>query len=152
VSKIQANPAVSSSEIIKFDGPGDHTLNASVDGSCKITNGVPYTVVAKGGIETNGLDAKLRYTIEGTSPSMGMKCTIGPGSGYGISSDKTIGFLNVVPLTIKPDREATADLPLRNGAELILDQAKSDAAKQLAQGGVTLTGTVTYRLFIECPK
>jgi hypothetical protein len=142
VSKIQANPAVSSSETIKFDGQGDHTLNASVDGNCKITNGVPYTVVAKGGIETDGLDAKLRFTIEGTSPSMGMKCTIGPGSGYGMS----------VPLTIKPDREATADLPLRNGAELILDQAKSDAAKQLAQGGVTLTGTITYRLFIECPK
>jgi hypothetical protein len=141
-AKIQANRVSVSGDVIKFDGKGEQTLNAGVNGNCSMTGGLPFTVPARGSIETDGLDAQLRYTIEGTTPSISMKCQFGPGTGSGMS----------MPVPIKPDREATVNIPLRNGAEISLDQAKGPGAQMLAQGGMRVSGKATFRLFIECPK
>lgn len=140
-SKIQSNRVSVSGDMIKFDGQGEYTMSFGVDGNCIIT-GVPFTVAARGSIETDGLDAQLRYTIEGTFPAISTKCQAG--------EEWLTGMSDSIP--IKPDSEVTVNLPLRNGAELSLDQANNPKAKIMAQFGFRFSGKETFRLFIECPR
>jgi hypothetical protein len=128
-----------SGDVIRFEGQGQQTNDGRVEGNCKF-NGFPYELPAKATIESDGLDAQIRYTVEGTVPSLGMRCTIpGQGSGYGFSMPVPINNNTNVPVT---------NLPLRDGAEIVSDMANTQAAGIVAQGGVQMSGKVKIRLVL----
>ena len=136
-AEILTSSASGSTERFRLEGQGQQTNNATVDGNCSFTGGVPYNLPAKISIDTDGLTAEVTYELTGTPPSIAIKCTIpGAGSGYGMS----------LPVQIDSGKVPVAKMPLKNGAEVVFDMAQSEAAKILAGGGVTLTGTATVRL------
>ncbi len=126
-----------SNDRFQFTGQGQQTNNAAVDGNCAFTAGVPYNLPAKVTVDTDGLNAEVTYELSGKPPSLGMKCKIpGAGSGYGMS----------IPVQIDSGKVPIAKLPLKDGAEVVMDMAQSEAAKILAGGGVSLTGTATVTI------
>jgi hypothetical protein len=131
-----------SGDLIKLDGEGTQTTDAKVEGSCRFTGGVPYTLTARGSIETDGLEAQIRLTIEGKGPSLFVECEVqGAGKGHGMS----------LPVKLKSDNVPVINLPLKNGAEQVLDQSTGEAAKMMAQAGAKLSGQAKIRLIL-CEK
>lgn len=126
-----------SGEMIKLTGEGKQTNNATVEGNCKFTGGLPFTLTARATIETDGLDAQIHLSIEGTHPSVAMECTMPGGTGRGMSIPVNVGGGNVPVI----------NLPLENGAEKVFDQSMG----QMAQGPVRITGTSKIRLIL-CEK
>lgn len=157
--QMPANPAVSaenvenrgqvpmsrvsvSGEMIKLDGEGKQTTNATLEGYCRFTGGLPFTLTARGSIETDGLDAQVRLTIEGNAPSLSAECNVpGAGKGHGFS----------MPVTLKSDKVPVINLPLKNRAEKVFDQSTGEGARILAQAGAKLTGQGKLRLIL-CDK
>ena len=126
-----------SNDRFRFTGQGQQTNNASVDGNCRITSGVPYNLPATVTVDTDGLTADITYELSGKPPSIAMKCTIpGAGSGYGMS----------IPVQVETGKVPVAKMPLKDGAEIVMDMAQSEAAKIVAAGGVTMSGTATVTI------
>ena len=99
---------------------------------------MPSTLSARGSVETDGLDARVHYAVEGTQPSIGMQCTMGNKSGYGMSIPVNIGGTNV------PD----FNLPLEDGAEKEWDQGAGQSAQIMTRGGAKMTGKGKIRLIL----
>lgn len=136
-AEIPATRVSGSTDRFVFEGQGQQTNNATVDGNCKMTSGVPFNLPAKVTITTDGLIAEINYEVMGTHPSIGMKCTIpGVGTGTGMS----------IPVQLNAGKVPLTKLPLKDGATEVMDMAQSEAAKILAGGGVTLTGTATVTI------
>jgi hypothetical protein len=127
-----------SGDMIKFEGEGKQTNNATVEGHCKFTGGLPFTITLRGSIETEGLEAQIRLALMGTLPRIAMECATPAGTGHGMSVPVNVGG-GTVPLIT---------LPLENGAEKVFDQSAGPAAQQ---GPVRITGTSKIRL-IFCEK
>jgi hypothetical protein len=141
---VQATRAGASGDLIKFEGQGEQNTTPSVEGNCRFNGAIPIKLPTRGGIETDGLDAQIRYSVEGTQPALGMTCTLpGQGSGSGMSMPMPMNSGSNVPNAV--------NLPLRNGAEVVSDMKNSQAANTMAQGGVRVSGTNKIRLVIECP-
>lgn len=140
---LRASRAAVSGDVIRMDGQGRQTTTVSIEGpNCRMTGGSPYTIATRGGLETDGLEATLRYAIEGTLPSLGMQCRVpGAGQGWGMSMP--------VPVDTRGSTPPAATVPLRDGAEFVLDMAQSQAAQMVAGSGVRITGQAKLRL--ECP-
>jgi hypothetical protein len=117
-----------SGEMIKLDGEGKQTTNATLEGYCRFTGGLPYTLTARGSIETDGLDAQIRLTIEGKGPSLSSECN--------------------VPVTLKSDNVPVINLPLKNRAEKVFDQSTGEVARILAQAGAKVSGQGKFRLIL----
>lgn len=130
-----------SGEVIKFDGEGKQTNDAKVEGHCKFTGGLPFTLTLRGSIETDGLEAQIRLAVQGTHPSMFMECTTPQGKGHGMS----------IPVNVSGGTIPVMNLPLENGAEKVFDQSTGEGAKMMAGSGVRITGTSKIRL-IFCEK
>jgi hypothetical protein len=130
-----------SGEMIKLEGKGEQTNDAKVEGNCKFTAGLPFTLTARATIETDGLDAQIHFSVEGTHPSVGMECTTPAGTGHGMSIPVNVGGGNVPVI----------NLPLENGAEKVFDQSAGPTAQMMAQSRVRITGTSKIRL-IFCEK
>ena len=133
--------AAVSGEMFKLEGEGKQITNATVEGNCNFTGGLPSTLTARASIETDGLEAQIRFTVEGTHPSIGMYCIVDRKSGVGMS----------MPVSISSGNQPLMKLPLENGAEKVFDQASSEAARIMAQGGVKLSGQAKIRLIL-CEK
>jgi hypothetical protein len=130
-------------DMIRFDAQGTHSVNGTIEGNCSFTGGLPFQVAARGTIETDGLDAQIRYQPEGTSPQIGMQCRI-PGRGNGT------GFSMPAPMNVSSNDPRTINLPLRDGAEQTYDMANSDVASIMNRGGVRISGQGRMRLTLEC--
>lgn len=128
--------------LVRFDGQGQQSSNSRVEGSCRFTAGMPITLPVTGGIETDGLVARITYAVSGTSPTVAMQCQV-PGGGRGT------GMTMPAPMSGGPPGAIT--VPLRNGAEEVTDMATVPAAAILAQGGMRLTGEGRFRLVLDCP-
>ncbi len=128
--------------LVRFDGQGRQNQTSRVEGNCRITAGMPITLGITGGIETDGLEARISYAVAGTTPALAMQCQI-PGAGRGQ------GMTMPVPISGGPP--STINLPLRNGAEQVTDMANTPAAAMLAQSGVRLSGQGRFRLMLDCP-
>ena len=127
-----------SGDLIKFEGEGKQTNNATVEGHCKFTGGLPFTITLRGSIETEGLEARIRLALMGTLPGIAMECATPAGTGHGMPIPVNVGG-GTIPLIT---------LPLENGAEKVFDQSNSPAAQQ---GPVRITGMSKIRL-IFCEK
>jgi hypothetical protein len=130
-----------SGEMIKFDGEGKQTNNATVEGHCKFTGGLPFTITLRGSIETGGLEAQIRLALMGTLPSIAMECATPQGAGHGMS----------IPVNVSGGNIPVMNLPLENGAEKVFDQSTGEGAKMMAQSGVRITGQSKIRI-IFCEK
>jgi len=130
-----------SGEVIKFDGEGKQTNNATVEGHCKFTGGLPFTITLRGSIETEGLEAQIRLALMGTLPKIAMECATPQGQGHGMS----------IPVNVGGGNAPMINLPLKNGAEKVFDQSTGEGAKMMAGSGVRITGTSKIRL-IFCEK
>lgn len=134
--------AAVSGDLIKLDGEGKQIMNATIEGNCRFTGGLPHTLTVRGSIETDGVEAQIRLTTEGQGPSLKVECTVpGVGKGYGMS----------MPVTLKSDNVPVINLPLKNGAEQVWDQSTGEAAKMIAQSGAKMSGQAKIRL-IFCEK
>lgn len=140
--EVRASRASMSGDVIRFEGRGQQRVNASVQGNCSFTSGVPYTVATTGGIETDGITATLRYAIEGATPGMTMTCRV-PGGGQGMGMSMPVPVVGAAPSGLS--------VPLRDGAEVVEDMANSDAARMMAGSGVRMSGQAKMRLRVECP-
>lgn len=134
--------AAVSGDLIKLDGEGKHTTNATLEGNCHFTGGLPITLTARASIETDGLDAQIRITTEGTSPTLSAECTIEGKTGKGWSMPVNLGSGGNAPVI---------NLPLKNGEEKVVDQSTSEAARIVAQAGMKMSGQGKIRL-IFCEK
>jgi hypothetical protein len=140
--ELRVTRVAASGDTIRLDGQGSQTTNVSIDGNCRMTGGTPYTIQTRGGLDTDGFEAQLRYAIEGTLPSLGMQCRVpGQGQGYGMSMP--------VPVDTRGSTPPAANVPLRDGGEFVMDMAQSQAAQMVASSGVRITGQAKLRL--ECP-
>jgi hypothetical protein len=128
-----------SGDLIKLDGEGKHTTNATLEGHCRFTGGLPITLTARGSIETDGLDAQIRLTTEGTSPMLKAQCTVEGQTGTGWTMPVNLSSSGNMPVI---------NLALKNRAEKVLDQATGEGAKIVAQAGVKLSGQVKIRLIL----
>ena len=136
-SEIPTTRAGGTADKFRFDGQGQQSCNASIEGNCKFTGGIPFNLPARVSIETDGLTAEVTYEVSGQAPSLGMQCTIpGAGSGYGMS----------IPVQLNSGRVPIAKMPLKDGAEVVFDMSQSEAARIMAGGRVTLTGKATVKL------
>ena len=127
---------------VRFDGQGRQVTNARIEGNCRITGGMPMTFPVTGGIETDGLVARITYSLDSISPAVSMQCQVpggGRGSGMSMPAPMTGGLPDAITL------------PLRNGAEEVTDMATTPAAAMLAQAGARLTGEGRFRLVLNCP-
>lgn len=140
--EVRAIRATMAGERIQANGQGSQTTTVSIESNnCRMTSGSPYTIQTRGGFDTDGLEAQLRYAIEGTLPSLGMQCRFpGAGQGYGMSVP--------VPVDTRGSTPPAATVPLRNGAEFVFDMATSQGAQIAASGGVRITGQAKLRF--EC--
>ncbi|HYF06126.1 MAG TPA: hypothetical protein VD970_00775 [Acetobacteraceae bacterium] len=125
--------------IVRFDGQGQQVYNAQVQGNCRITSGMPMTIRATGEIETDGLEARIRFGVDGTIPSFSMQCAI-PGAGRGS------GFSIPVPASGGPE---AFNLPLRDGVDHVVPLTA--LAASLAAGGIQMSGEARVRLVLNCP-
>jgi hypothetical protein len=135
--------APGSGDTIRFDGKGQQTTTAKVEGNCSFV-GVPFTMPTRGSIETDGLDALIRYAVDGTQPSVRMQCSLGPGTGSGRSMP--------APMNNSSNLPSDTTLPLRDGADVVVDLAKGQAAEIMSKGGAQVTGQTKMTLFVECKK
>ena len=128
--------------LVRFEGQGRQATNSRVEGHCRFTGGMPITHTVSGGIETDGLEARITYSLSGTTPALAMQCRVpGGGTGYGMS----------MPVPISGGLPEAIKLPLRNGAEQITDMATTPAAALMAQARASLTGDGRFRLVLDCP-
>jgi hypothetical protein len=141
-AEVQMSRAAASGDMIKLDGEGKQTTNAKLEGDCRFTGGLPITLLARGSIETDGLDAQIRVRTEGNVPTLSAQCRVpGQGTGYGMT----------MPVTLNAGNVPVINLPLRNGAEQVFDETTGKAA-QMAQGsGARITGKSKIRLIL-CEK
>jgi len=127
---------------VRFEGQGRQVSNSRVEGNCRFTGGMPITHPVRGGIETDGLEARITYSLEGTTPAMAMQCRVpGGGSGAGLS----------MPAPISGGVPEAITLPLRAGAEQVTDMATTPAAAMMAQARVRISGEGRFRLVLDCP-
>jgi hypothetical protein len=135
--------APGSRDTIRFEGKGQQTTTGKVEGNCSFA-GVPFTMPTRGSIETDGLDALIRYAVDGTQPSVRMQCSLGPGTGSGRSMPAPMNNSSNVP--------SDTTLPLRDGADIVVDLAKGQAAEIMSKGGAQVSGQTKMTLFVECKK
>jgi hypothetical protein len=136
-AEIQTTRVSGTADRFRFDGQGTQANNASVDGNCRMSGGVPYNLPAQVSIDTDGITADVSYETMGTMPSISMKCSIpGAGEGYGMS----------VPVQMNRGKVPLTKMPLKDGSEVVIDMAQSEAAKLMAGAGATVTGKATIRL------
>ncbi len=141
-SVVPMSSVLVSGEMIKLEGQGNQTTNATLEGHCRFTGGIPFTRPARVTMETDGLDVQIRYNVEGKAPTLESQCTIEGGTGTS---------------TLKPHEGGSnalvINLPLENGAEKVFDESTGEGAKILAQAGVKVTGQSKIRLiFCEQSK
>ena len=143
-SDVSMDRVSASGDMIKLEGQGTQTNNARLEGHCSFTGGLPYTLTSRGTLETDGLEAQIRLTTEGTSPSLKAQCTIEGQTGRGWT----------MPVNLKSSGNTPViNMPLQNRAEKVFDQSTGEGAKILAQAGVKLSGQAKIRLiFCEQPK
>ncbi|MDQ2977496.1 MAG: hypothetical protein M3R69_19045 [Acidobacteriota bacterium] len=142
--EVQATRIQLAGDIIKIDGQGEQNTTPSVEGNCVFEGTIPIKLGTRGGLETDGLEAQIHYSVEGTMPGVGMKCTLpGQGSGSGMSMPMPMNSGSNVPPDIK--------LPLRDGVEVVTDMTNSQAAQIMSRGGARVSGVNKIRLVIECP-
>jgi hypothetical protein len=65
--------------MIRFDGKGQQTIDATVKGKCRITGGVPFKLPARANIETDGFEAQIRYALDGPIPGASLQCQLAGG-------------------------------------------------------------------------
>jgi hypothetical protein len=135
-AEIQTASVSGSADKFRFTGQGQQTTNVSIEGRCRVTGGVPYTLPAQVTIETDGLTADVRFKITGTMPRIGLTCQTAYGTGYGMS----------MPLPINTAKIPIVRMPLKDGAEVVFDMSGSEAGEMVPRGGVQLTCKVTVRL------
>lgn len=126
-----------SGEMIKLEGQGNQTTNATLEGNCRFTGGMPFTLPARVTMETDGLDVQIRYTVEGKAPTLKSECTIEGQTATGTLMPHDGGGNALV-----------INLPLENGAEKVFDHSTGDGAKIVAQAGVKMTGQSKIRLIL----
>lgn len=121
----------------RLDGQGTQDTTVAIEGNCRVKTQMPITLPARASLEIDGKDAIIRYTVEGTFPSVGMDCQVpGMGQGTGMS----------MPVPVSPSKIPVIRMRLRDGSEVTEDLSQSEAAKILAGGGAVLKGTGTIRL------
>lgn len=131
------NPPTSvGDDSFRFEGTGSQETNGSIEGNCRFTSGLPSTLSARATVETNLVDAKVNYNVEGTSQSTAMECQVGGQTGRGMS----------FPVPIKSNNKGDFTLLFENGATKEFDQGSGQAAQIMASGGAKLTGKGTVRL------
>lgn len=123
-------------DYITMLGEGKQETNGSIEGSCRFTSGLPSYLPAHANVETDGTDAKVSYSAEGTSQSMSMECQIGGKTGRGMS----------FPVPIKGDNKGDFTLVFENGATKEFDQGSGQAAQILASGGAKMSGKGIVKL------
>lgn len=143
-AEVSMSNVLVSGDMIKLEGQGTQTNNARLEGHCSFTGGLPFKLTSRGTLETDGLEAQIRLTTEGTSPSLKAQCTIEGQTGRGWTMPVNLNTSGNVPV-IK--------MPLKNGAEKVFDQSTGEGAKIVAQAGVKLSGQAKIRLiFCEQSK
>ena len=128
--------------LVRFEGQGRQNSTSRVEGNCRFTAGMPIVLPITGGVETDGLEARITYAVSGTTPTLAMQCQV-PGGGRGM------GMTMPVPISGGPP--GAINLPLRNGAEEVTDMANTPAAAMMAQAGARLSGQGRFRLVFDCP-
>lgn len=109
--KVSSSP-VFIDPIIRFDAKGQQTNTASIEGNCAITYGYPASFQTHGTIETDGLEAQIHYSADGTRPASGMECHLPGGEkGFGGSMPGPVNDAGYIPPAI--------NLKLEDGAENI---------------------------------
>jgi hypothetical protein len=141
-AEVPMSRATVSGDTIRLDGQGQQITNATIEGNCHFTGGLPNTLPVRGSIETDGLTAQIHYAVDGTQPSISMQCTLGKGTGSGMS----------LPVHLSSGNVPGVNLPLRNSAEIVTDMATTEAAKIMSQGGVRMTGKGKIRLLCPAQK
>lgn len=127
-----------SGEMIKLEGQGNQTTNATLEGGkCRFTGGMPFTLPARVTMETDGLDVQIRYTVEGQASTLKSECTIEGQTSTAMVMPHGGGGNALV-----------FNLPLENGAEKVFDHSTGEAAKIMAQAGVKMTGQWKIRLIL----
>jgi hypothetical protein len=124
------------SDLITLDGEGQQQTNGSIEGNCRFTGGLPSALTARGVIETDGLEAKIKYNVAGTTPSVMMECKVGNQTGHGMS----------IPVPINSNNDFDFSLVFEDGATKEFDQGAGEAAQIMARGGVKLSGRGIVRL------
>jgi hypothetical protein len=134
-ANVPMSRAAVSGEMIKLDGEAKQTTDGKIEGNCKFT-GLPSTLTARASIETDGLVARVHYSVEGTQSSVGMQCTIGNRTGSGMS----------MPVPIKGGNVPDFEMPLEDRAEKEFDQGTGESAQVMARGGAKMSGKGKIRL------
>ena len=138
-SDVSMDRVSASGDMIKLEGQGTQTNNARLEGHCSFTGGLPFTLTSRGTLETDGLEAQIRLTTEGTSPSLKAQCTIEGQTGRGWTMPVNLNSGGNVPVI---------NMPLKNRAEKVFDHSTGEGAKIMAQAGVKLSGQAKIRLIL----
>ena len=120
----------------RFEGAGSQETNGSIEGNCRFTSGLPSSLAARATVETNLIDAKVNYNVEGTSQSMTMECQVGGQTGRAMS----------FPVPIKSNNKGDFTLLFENGATKEFDQGSGQAAQIMASGGAKMSGKGIVKL------
>jgi hypothetical protein len=121
----------------QLEGEGSHTVNGTIQGRCRYTGSIPYTLTGRAELTSDGTRAEVVYSVSGTVPAFGVQCDV-PGAGrVGTSGG---------PTPAGGDLPGRFSLPLRDGGEWRENAAQGEVARMLAGAGVSVSGEARMRL------
>ena len=132
IAMTRVGPANPRAGTLRFEGQGQQRVSVRIEGNCRFVAGDSMTLPATAAIETDGLEARVEYTVAGTSPTMRVVC----GQGWAMS----------IPVAVAGSLPPGVALPLRQPMEHVADMATVPAAAMLAAGGIQLTGQSRVRV------
>ena len=133
MSRVNATP-----DLIKLEGDGRQQTNGSIEGNCRFTSGLPSFMPARATVETDGVEAKVNYSLAGTAPGLTMQCIVGNKTGYGMS----------IPVPISNNAKYDFTVVFEDGANKEFDQGSGESAQVLARGGAKMSGKGIVRLMV----
>lgn len=133
---VQMSKVTTAGDQITLEGEGKHQTQGSIEGNCQFTGGLPSTLTAHSVLETDGLEAKVKYDVSGMTPKLMMECHIGDKTGHGMS----------FPVPVQSASNYDFTLAFEDGATTEFDQGSGQAAQIASAGGVKMSGKGIVRL------
>lgn len=137
-AEIPMSRVSATTDLIKLEGDGKQQTNGSIEGNCHFNSGLPSFIPARATVETDGVEAKVNYSLSGTAPGMTMQCTVGNKTGYGMS----------IPVPISNNAKYDFTVAFEDGANKEFDQGSGESAQVMARGGAKMSGKGIVRLMV----
>jgi hypothetical protein len=126
---------------IRFTGDSEQVMDGTIEGNCRFNKGLPTKLPVHVIVDSDGLEAEIKYSVSGTAGSMGMECKLPQGAGSGMSMPVPMNSASNYP---------SMKLKLRKDEQVKSDLATGQAAEIMSRGGAKLSGLGTVTLIWDC--